>query len=64
MVLQIIYLFNFLIPKNLNIHKVYKLLQWICHLITLFLRGEFVSFYHNQNPEFGVHVSLFYSETS
>ena len=32
--------------------------------LTLFLRGEFVSFYHNQNPEFGVYVSLFYSETS
>lgn len=32
--------------------------------LTLSLRGEFVSFYHNQNPEFGVYVSLFYSETS
>lgn len=29
--------------------------------LILFLREEFVSFYHNQNPEFGVHVSLFYS---
>ena len=29
--------------------------------LILFLREEFVSFYHNQNPEFDVHVSLFYS---